>query len=176
MAVMAAAEPLCVHTPPSAHANPQSDVRLRGRRCRRDGLPPRSLCVNMRRLTETMLTPPGFCDVCECVCFLTHRGSAVDVLSALLSAMWSEFRGVCMFVCVCVFCQSKGRYRSKAQSEVIYTILKWKITFPVDGFLISLRPCQKRLETLIRDMQTGCLWNENLQLNITECEKTKKIK
>lgn len=75
-----------------------------------------------------------------------------------------------MFVCVCVFCQSKGSYRCKTQSEVIYTILKWKITFPVDGFLISLRPCQKRLETLIHDMQTGALWNENLQLNITECE------
>lgn len=80
---------------------------------------PRSLCVNMQRLTETMLTPSGFCDVCECACFLTHRGSAVDVLSALLSAMWTEFRGVCMFVCVCVFCQSKGRYRSKTPSEVI---------------------------------------------------------
>lgn len=69
--------------------------------------------------------------------------NAVDVLSVLLSAMSSQFRSdLCVYVCVCgvcVCCQSKESYRRKNQSELIHTILKWKISSLIDlidGFLI----------------------------------------
>lgn len=117
----------------------------RGYKVRRTGRlrgPSVSTCTG---LIETTLSPWGFCDVC----FLTHRWSAADVLSVLLSAVWREFRSVC--VCsVNPKRRALESWRRKIKDTRFTPVLIFKIPArPIArlmGFLISLRSCQKRLK------------------------------